>query len=381
MSNESTSTNTSSSSSSFSKFVQDRKLIIDKATCMFDKLPDEVIAKLFNFLDVSEWWKYRVNILQSSITTSLACLSRVEIVCKTWSTLVWECQLHVDLRPFKTTTKMRVIEKLSAKNVQSLHLASTSVIRDQVSDSDLRRLGKSLERFLNLSFLSFDLWKASDLTFLKSLPHGKLETLSLKWCYKLDDASLAPLAALASLTSLSLSGCDNITSAGVGHLQQLTNLKRLDLSRCNKITDAGLIHLSKLVSLRRLWLVDLYRITQIGIGSLIHLTELEALSIAECYKLTNNTISESIAKMTSLTALDLSECSEIMDAGFEHLAYLTNLSYLNISGCPKITETCFAHTLTCLSLKCVDISKDLALIQHVRRNEKTYKSIKVIKNY
>lgn len=170
------------------------------------------------------------------------------------------------------------------------------------------------------------------------------------------DAALETVGKLTTLTNLDLRGCE-VTDAGVASLGELTNLKALRFSgKSGKtdVTDDSMPTIAKLTNLKVLALDFLnFAASAEGLEQLGGLGEMSELYIGKTLvndeslaviadkfpklkklRAAASQVSdaglESIARMTALEELDLSENSQIFDDGLKHLASMTQLKKLNL---------------------------------------------------
>ena len=146
----------------------------------------------------------------------------------------------------------------------------------------------------------------------------QLQKLDLTKYRLLSESSLVRIVTLATLQVLNLRGCRELTDAAMQHLEHL-HLHELDLSFCAALTDKGVREVAQSRtlqrSLRRLSLVALGNVTDEAFRALAHL---------------------------ALNHLDVSQCEEVSDLGFELLmggqcAYtLTSVAFC---WCPLVSGT------------------------------------------
>ena len=178
-----------------------------------------------------------------------------------------------------------------------------------------------------------------------------------------NDYNLVVVGSIPSLVDLDLRGC-GITDEGIAALESLTNLKALRLSgKTGKtdVTDKCFHVLGRLPSLQVL-AIDFLKFAggTDGITALKDLPlrelyasntlvndeclELMATQFPELAKLrasgcqVSNAGLQSIAKMTQLVELDLSENTSIFDDGMAHLSEMTQLKKLNLWRVPITDE-------------------------------------------
>jgi hypothetical protein len=132
------------------------------------------------------------------------------------------------------------------------------------------------------------------------------------------------------LKFLDLSGCRSVTSGDLAFFHQMEHLTELHLTFCSNITNAVLPHLTHL-PLETLWLPFL--LTDADIQHLpITLKEIPHLSD----EITDACLVQ-LARLTSLSSLELCEYNLITDAGLRHLAHL-KLTFLFLTACNNITD-------------------------------------------
>ncbi len=168
------------------------------------------------------------------------------------------------------------------------------------------------------------------------------------------DAGLEPIGQLATLRDLDLRGCP-VSNAGMAHLKGLKKLKALRLSGksgATTVDDEGFGHISALNGLKVLAADFLFGDMVAAISQLDGVSNLEELYLAGTTfddeaaalltrfpKLRQLRVSQSqlsdqglehLAKLKSLTVLDLSENSQIFDGGLQHLSGMRQLKSLNL---------------------------------------------------
>jgi hypothetical protein len=134
-------------------------------------------------------------------------------------------------------------------------------------------------------------------------------------------------------------------------LGRLVGLRSVTLA---VITDAGLASLAPLTGLQQLDLSECDNITDAGLASLAPLTGLQQLGLSRCDKITDVGLA-SLAPLTGLQQLDLSRCRNITDAGLASLAPLTGLQQLGLTWCDKITDAGLASLALLTALQQLDL--------------------------
>jgi hypothetical protein len=180
---------------------------------------------------------------------------------------------------------------------------------------------------------------------LPQLP--SLRELSLTFCMGFHGRSLADIAKIPGLRKLELSYCPTISAADAMHLSKLHELRYLDLSKCMGLFRgqvAGIMEISEQVKgggkpKPPPPVPDQIGITNAVIEALASLP-LETLKIGGCWNLTDQ-IGTSLARMTSLQTLDLSELPKTsgallkqIPAGLGTLSIATNRQYQAIDLAP-----------------------------------------------
>jgi GTPase SAR1 family protein len=114
--------------------------------------------------------------------------------------------------------------------------------------------------------------------------------------------------------------------------------------RLSKAVETGYLHLAY------------SDITDSQLRSLAGLTSLTTLDLSNCWKLTDEGLAH-LAALTSLTKLDLSGCRNLTDEGLAHLAGLTSLTTLSLNECKNLTNEGLAHLTGLTSLTTLDLSE------------------------
>ena len=177
---------------------------------------------------------------------------------------------------------------------------------------------------------------------LAKLAHSFLTSLTLSRCTQLSDASFAfllpgsnsqvaqqPKQALPlhALTHLDVSGCHRLTSKACLAFSFLPSLGSLSISSCPRISTVGLHHLSSPSSACR--------------------SSLTSLSLAALLKLTDCTCIPFLARLPSLTHLDLADTS-LSSSAILHLMRdkAPTLQRVVVDGCDKVSSEGIAALLT-----------------------------------
>jgi Concanavalin A-like lectin/glucanases superfamily/Leucine Rich repeat len=179
--------------------------------------------------------------------------------------------------------------------------------------------------------------------------------LNLSSCSSISDATLAHAArVLSQLQALTLDGCPRISDLGLHPLlQKCPNMKVLGLSRCAAVSPEMLLRVPALCSLLKT--VNLSHSPSVNDAVVAAVTKgcrrLSSLFLQYCVFVTDAGAQALAveANAATLTALDLSGCARISDAGVSPIAELcTGLTYLNLKGVNRVTEagvTAVTHAL------------------------------------
>jgi F-box/leucine-rich repeat protein 14 len=250
---------------------------------------------------------------------------------------IFLCLLKVSTRWKDAAYKKSVWKGLEAR----LHLNRSnptlfpSLVRRGIKDVQVLSLRKSPRELVN------------------GIPN--IESLNLSGCYNLSDPNLewAFIKEVSSLTKLNLSLCKEVTDNSLGRIAtNCKNLQDLDLAGCCKITNAGIFSLSwGLKKLKRLNLRSCRQISDQGIGHLTGTTAadlqaaglggsptLEELSLQDCQKLTDESLRYVSEGLPNLRSLNLSFCVSITDTGLKSLAKMTSLEAVNLRSCDNVSD-------------------------------------------
>lgn len=170
--------------------------------------------------------------------------------------------------------------------------------------------------------------------------------------------TLDQLSHFPSLTSLDISNCD-LTDQSTQPIKSLENLVFLDISHNKELTGEVLANICAIKRLKELLMQNCPRIVS-GLKYLKELPSLTSISLSHCgvsdedirwlepftwletltlirANITDKGI-DSIGKLTSLTALDLSMCANISDVGVRVLRKLPHIKNLNLNFCSNLTD-------------------------------------------
>jgi hypothetical protein len=196
-----------------------------------------------------------------------------------------------------------------------------------------------------------------------------LENLQVS-AFEPDDQSLELVSRIARLRKLYLY-CHTVTAKrkisdqGLAHLKNATGLTSLHLMGSKQVTDAGLAHLAGLTALEELTLSD-SAITGTGLTALRPLRKLKYLDMRSWQPGPRSAFGDDGCRLLAevfpeLRTLNLCE-TEITDVGLASIASLSNLRSLDVSDNPALTDaglTPFEHhkTLETINAQKTKISK------------------------
>ncbi|GBL87412.1 F-box/LRR-repeat protein 7 [Araneus ventricosus] len=315
---------------------------------LFDRLPDELILRIFSFLSSNQ----------------LCVCARV---CRRWYFLAWEPQLWTTV--CLSSEKINVDRGL--KTLFRLLCRDSPTVCLAVERISLSGCGKLTDKGL--------------LTIARKCP--ELKTLEIKGCSLVTNAGIAEvMARCVSVARLDLTGCQQVTtiqprsissdrsdsvldhpSSSALHLPpQIVHhhqlfLQYLDLTDCYCLEDLGLITiLRNSPQLSHLYLRRCVQITDGGVKAIAsYCTMLKELSISDCILVTDFGIYELAKLGSNLRYLSVAKCDQISDAGIKQIArHCYRLRYLNVRGCEAVSD----HSMellarSCSRLRALDIGK------------------------
>lgn len=147
----------------------------------------------------------------------------------------------------------------------------------------------------------------------------------------IEDSSMTKiqfLSTLSSLMELTLPGNKNLGVREFVFVTQLSNLEYLNLTSC-PFSSRALSYLSRIPSLTTLVLART-AIQEVALKFLTQLSRLRSLDVSYC-ECIGGAASESLAKMTTLTELLMSQNLKLRGTQFAFLAPLVHMKTLNVS--------------------------------------------------
>lgn len=135
-------------------------------------------------------------------------------------------------------------------------------------------------------------------------------------------------------------------------VRRFPNLKVLHLTNCNNVRNRDLLTISRSgLRLHTLTLGDdMFKpwVTNSGLEHIAQITSLTSLNLHECSNVTNNGL-VALSSLRGLASLSLKGCDKVTNAGIETLQRHSMLTSLNLYGCMRITDKGL-HALTQLRL-------------------------------
>ena len=186
-----------------------------------------------------------------------------------------------------------------------------------------------------------------------------LEVVKLDNCHSIGGKGLVALASSNRLHALSLANCRRLTDEAVANVAHLPSLAALSLGGCRCITDRSLYSISNMLNLRKLDISQCDLVTDDGIQELYTLELIEELSIGWCRLISDKGLSALCCqpgRSERLRILHLARCS-ITNDGVTHLSNLHALEELDLNGCSKIGSAALGSVLERLTkLTSLDVS-------------------------
>ncbi|XP_075221351.1 F-box and leucine-rich repeat protein 7 [Lycorma delicatula] len=296
----------------------------NKASC-FDRLPDDVVLKIFSWLTSSE----------------LCVCTRV---CRRWEALAWDPQLW-----------------------RTISLSGEGRCGDRAIRGVLRRLCGQGRPGVQRVLLS-DGAKLTDkgLTLLArrcpSLTH-----LQLHGCAAITNNALFEVATRCpNLHHLDITGCVQISCISVNpgpspEPPRRLQLQYLDLTDCAAVDDSGIrVIVRNCPQLVYLYLRRCFKVTDAGIKFVPSFcSTLRELSVSDCNLVTDFGLYELAKLGATLRYLSVAKCTQVSDAGLKVIAKRCyKLRYLNARGCEAVSDDAITVLArSCPRLRALDIGK------------------------
>lgn len=217
-------------------------------------------------------------------------------------------------------------------------------------------LHQACAAFPNLTQASLHSSRSADTDLQAFAPLQALTRVDLGGCSSLLGNGLCHLTALPVLTSLSLMGCCGLMDEGLKPLGRVVSLTELDLTGCVLISDRGVMHLSSLSNLAVLCLSELQGLTGQVFGKLVSgLTSLRALDLSQCLCLKQQWLGA--LSHPSLQSLDLSCSFRSKPVGRVKFGALPRLTSLQLWGVELLARSDLSSLVSaCPMLTSLDVS-------------------------
>ncbi|CAH1103349.1 unnamed protein product [Psylliodes chrysocephalus] len=293
----------------------------------FDKLPDELVVKVFSFL--------------TSVDLSICAQ-----VCRRFDILAW------------TPSLWRVI------TIEDDNISGDKAIRcvlRQLCGQGKTGACPNVERIhiTNGAKLS----EKSLILLARRCP--ELTHLQLQGCTNLTNSVIFEIATrCTSLQHLDITGCTKISCISINNGLQSTRrlqLQYLDLSDCVALQDSGLLVIVRNSPLLAyLYLRRCVQITDAGLKYVPSFCSgLRELSVSDCSNITDFGLYELAKLGATLRYLSVAKCDQVSDAGLKVIAKKCyKLRYLNARGCEAVSDDAInILARSCTRLRALDIGK------------------------
>lgn len=200
---------------------------------------------------------------------------------------------------------------------------------------------------------------------LQSLP--ALLYLDLTGCVRLTDESMAVVGSSLRLRYLDVTGCTGLTPAGLQSLVPLAScLETLTLCGCTAVNDASTYDIARLTSLTHIDLSSTH-MSDVGLGRVLDgLTRLVSIECQGCPGLKGRALRQ-LEKTTSVRRVNVAINLDLKERSLRHLKQLPELQSLAVNFCLNIGDYALTHhiseltSLTFLDLSACVVCTDLGL--------------------
>ncbi|XP_055639188.1 uncharacterized protein LOC129777133 isoform X2 [Toxorhynchites rutilus septentrionalis] len=349
-------------------FINGSKNILLRSGPLFDRLSDEMMVKIFEWLDSHE-------------------LCNIARVCKRFEVVIWSPTLWRIIkikgesnsgdRAIKTILRRlcgqtrngacpgieRVLLsdgcRLTDKGIQLLTRRCPEITHLQIQNSVTvtnQALFDLVTKCTNLQHL--DITGCAQITCINVNPGLEpprrllLQYLDLTDCASISDSGLKIIARNCPLlVYLYLRRCIQITDAGLKFIPNFCiALRELSVSDCTNITDFGLYELAKLgATLRYLSVAKCDQVSDAGLKVIARRCyKMRYLNARGCEAVSDDSINILARSCPRLRALDIGKC-DVSDAGLRALAEsCPNLKKLSLRNCDMITD----RGIQCIAYYC-----------------------------
>ncbi|XP_058058404.1 F-box/LRR-repeat protein 7 [Anopheles bellator] len=339
-----------------------------RAGPFFDRVPDELMVRIFEWLDSSE-------------------LCNIARVCRRFESVIWNPTLWKIIkikgeensgdRAIKTILRRlcgqtrngacpgveRVLLadgcRLTDKGLQLLSRRCPEITHLQIQNSVTitnQALSDLVTKCTNLQHL--DITGCAQITCININPGLEpprrllLQYLDLTDCASICDAGIKVIARNCPLlVYLYLRRCIQVTDAGLKFIPNFCiALRELSVSDCTSVTDFGLYELAKLgATLRYLSVAKCDQVSDAGLKVIARRCyKLRYLNARGCEAVSDDSINVLARSCPRLRALDIGKC-DVSDAGLRALAEsCPNLKKLSLRNCDMITD----RGIQCIAYYC-----------------------------
>uniref|UniRef100_A0A182QLY2 F-box domain-containing protein n=1 Tax=Anopheles farauti TaxID=69004 RepID=A0A182QLY2_9DIPT len=339
-----------------------------RAGPLFDRIPDELMVRIFEWLDSSE-------------------LCNIARVCRRFESVIWNPALWKIIkikgeensgdRAIKTILRRlcgqtrngacpgveRVLLadgcRLTDRGLQLLSRRCPEITHLQIQNSVTitnQALSDLVTKCTNLQHL--DITGCAQITCINVNPGLEpprrllLQYLDLTDCASICDAGIKVIARNCPLlVYLYLRRCIQVTDAGLKFIPNFCiALRELSVSDCTSVTDFGLYELAKLgATLRYLSVAKCDQVSDAGLKVIARRCyKLRYLNARGCEAVSDDSINVLARSCPRLRALDIGKC-DVSDAGLRALAEsCPNLKKLSLRNCDMITD----RGIQCIAYYC-----------------------------
>lgn len=313
----------------------------------FDRLPDELVLRVFAWLECSEVRAAaRVCRRFAKLAWHPALWRRVrlggaELAGERWARALAATGAVRALRRLELREAALVTERALALFARRAPLLTHLTLQGSPSFG-AHGLAELLTRTPNLQHL--DLTGCSQVNWPQEETQGRLalQYLDLTDCIAVTDAGLrAAVRVCPHLLYLYLRRCVHVSDAGLKFIPAYcSNLKELSVSDCVAVTDFGLYELAKLgAALRYLSVAKCTQVSDAGVKAVARRCyRLRYVNARGCEAVSDDALVQLARSCPRLRALDLGKC-DVGDAGLGALAHsCPNLKKLSLRACDLVTD-------------------------------------------
>lgn len=368
----------------------------DGGKCHVHKLPDEILVKVFRYLNVKElvlmervchrWHTVALSSWQSlkrlSFQHTFSCFRGELLTDKIFNAILRRGCRELKYLDVSACSRFLTDFAVSLISIRCKKLTHLDVSGMSVSIQSLKKLSENckmlqwirLQRCYNIGEKA--LWwlfhSCPDLQFIDVdrntrvtgqcfyVLGGKLTTALLGGCTKLTDKGMKLLATRSpDLTVLDISCCVSITDNGLqGLVSNCVHLKQLTLESCGRsVTPCGLFQLSRLQALEKLDLSMNSAVNDYVLGAIARQCQyLRELDINSCRGGITDVGIQCLAACGYLSVLNISYITELTSDGISQLAQIGTLKKLIARYCIGVAAEGFVAVVSLCELEELDVS-------------------------